>query len=44
MTQTRNYPKPQLWTPKNPNKYKGDVNNIWVRSSWEKKNFEMAGY
>lgn len=34
---SRPYPKPRLWTPKNPSKYKGDVNNIWVRSSWEEK-------
>ena len=34
---SRRYPEPKLWTPKNPNKYKGDVNNIWVRSNWEKK-------
>jgi hypothetical protein len=32
----RPYPEPKLWTPKNPSKYKGDVNNIWIRSSWEK--------
>lgn len=29
---SRRYPEPKLWTPKNPNKYKGDVNNIWIRS------------
>lgn len=23
--------------PKNPQKYKGDVNNIWYRSLWERK-------
>lgn len=34
---TKRYPEPKLWYPKNPKKYKGDVNNIWVRSSWEKK-------
>lgn len=32
---TKSYPKPRLWYPKNPQKYKGDVNNIWYRSSWE---------
>ena len=31
------YPIPYKWLPKNPSKYIGDVNNIWVRSSWEKK-------
>lgn len=31
----RRYPKPKLWYPKNPQKYTGDPNNIWVRSSWE---------
>lgn len=31
----RSYPEPKLWFPKNPNKYKGNVNNIWIRSSWE---------
>lgn len=25
------------WYPKNPEKYRGDVNNIVYRSSWEKK-------
>lgn len=33
----KGYPKPKLWSPKNPEKYKGDINNIWIRSSWEKK-------
>lgn len=30
-------PKPLKWRPKNPEKYKGDCSNIWVRSSWETK-------
>lgn len=25
------------YVPRNPNKYKGDVNNIQIRSSWERK-------
>ena len=28
-------PKPRKWTPKNPEKYVGDSNNIVTRSSWE---------
>lgn len=36
----RNYPEPKLWYPQNPKKYSGDVNNIWYRSSWEKRLFE----
>jgi hypothetical protein len=35
--QKKSYPKPKQWYPKNPKKYIGDVNNIWYRSSWEKK-------
>lgn len=31
------FPTPYKWYPKHPEKYAGDVNNIWVRSSWEKK-------
>jgi hypothetical protein len=34
------YPEPKKWFPKNPKKYKGDVHNIWVRSSWEQKVLE----
>ena len=30
-------PEPYKWKPKNPQKYKGDHTNIWVRSSWETK-------
>ena len=30
-------PKPRKWTPKNPQKYAGDVRNIISRSSWETK-------
>jgi len=29
------YPKPKKWTPKYPEKYEGDFNNIITRSSWE---------
>lgn len=35
----KSYPKPRRWFPKNPNKYKGDPNNIIARSSWEVKCF-----
>jgi hypothetical protein len=28
-------PDPIRWKPKNPQKYLGDHNNIWARSSWE---------
>ena len=34
---SKKYPEPKRWFPKNPTKYVGDVNNIWVRSSWERK-------
>lgn len=37
MASNKSYPKPQLWRPKNYAKYKGDYDNIWIRSSWEKK-------
>lgn len=37
---SKSYPKPKLWTPKNPKKYIGDPLNIWVRSSWELKAFK----
>ena len=43
MNNAKKYPKPKLWRPKNPQKYVGDVNNIWVRSSWEKKNIKLDG-
>jgi len=33
----KSYPKPKLWSPKNPQKYTGDSSNIWIRSSWELK-------
>lgn len=33
----RTYPKPYKWYPTHPEKYVGDVNNIVLRSSWEKK-------
>jgi hypothetical protein len=35
--QKRKYPDPKRWFPKNPHKYKGDVDNIWYRSSYELK-------
>lgn len=31
----KRFPKPRKWYPKNVNKYSGDPNNIWTRSSWE---------
>ncbi len=31
------YKDPYLYKVKNANKYVGDVNNVWVRSSWELK-------
>lgn len=31
------YPTPIKYKPKHPEKYKGDINNIWSRSSWEWK-------
>ena len=33
----KSFPEPKRWYPKNPKKYNGDVDNIWVRSSWEQK-------
>ena len=30
-------PQPHKWKPSNPDKYAGDPDNIWVRSSWELK-------
>lgn len=30
------------WFPRNPNKYRGDINNIIFRSSWEKRFFEWC--
>lgn len=33
----RRFPKPFKFTPKRPEKYVGDVHNIILRSSWEKK-------
>lgn len=30
-------PKPIKWKPKNPEKYSGNINDIWARSSWEKR-------
>lgn len=33
----KRFPQPQKFIPKNPQKYVGDVNNIILRSSWEKK-------
>ena len=33
----KRFPKPFRFVPRNPQKYIGDVNNIVMRSSWEKK-------
>jgi hypothetical protein len=33
----RRYPEPKRWYPKHPEKYVGNINEIWVRSSWERK-------
>lgn len=33
----KRFPKPFRFVPKHPEKYVGDVNNIVMRSSWEKK-------
>lgn len=33
----KRYPDPVRYIPKNPDKYLGDGNNIWLRSSWERK-------
>ena len=30
-------PKPVKWKPKNPEKYSGNIDDIWARSSWEKR-------
>jgi hypothetical protein len=30
-------PIPIKWKPKNPEKYNGNVNEIWARSSWERR-------
>lgn len=35
----KSYPAPYRWKPKNVDKYSGDPNNIWIRSSWEKRFF-----
>ncbi len=35
----KSYPKPQKFTPRNPKKYIGDVNNIIARSQLESKYF-----
>ncbi len=34
---SKRFPKPKKWTPKNPDKYAGDISNIVTRSSWETK-------
>lgn len=36
------YPTPTRFTPKHPEKYLGDVNNIISRSSWERKFMKWA--
>lgn len=33
----KRFPKPFKFKPKNPSKYVGDIDNIVMRSSWEKK-------
>lgn len=33
----KSYPKPYKWKPKKREKYKGNIDEIWVRSSWELK-------
>jgi hypothetical protein len=38
---TRNY-KQGLYTPQNPEKYVGDANNVFFRSSWELKFMKWA--
>jgi hypothetical protein len=35
-------PKPRKWTPRNPEKYIGDADNIIARSSWEVKMFNWC--
>jgi len=35
-------PIKRKWFPKNPDKYKGDPNNIISRSSWEKRFFDWC--
>ena len=37
---SKRYPKPIKFTPKNPNKYRGDYSNIISRSSWELRVFK----
>lgn len=32
----RKFPEPVKFRPKNPKKYRGDVTEIWSRSSWER--------
>ena len=31
------FPEPKRFLPKNKEKYRGDINNIWTRSGWETK-------
>lgn len=38
----RRFPPPKKWFPKFPEKYIGDVSNIIIRSSWEKKFFDWC--
>jgi hypothetical protein len=35
-------PEAVKWFPRNPHKYRGNPNNIWARSSWEKRAFIWA--
>ena len=34
---SKKYPTPTRYKPKNPEKYRGDADKIWSRSSWEFK-------
>lgn len=39
---TKKYPKPERYYPQNPDKYVGKLNEIIMRSSWEKKICKMV--
>ena len=39
---TKRFPEPKRWFPRNPQKYRGDPHNIWVRSSWERRALEWC--
>lgn len=42
MATKKRYPTPSRWTPMFPTKYRGDVNNIIIRSSWERRFFDWC--